>query len=242
MKLLSMKTEDFYDAPMDEFPLLYRAFYAIVMAVLWVFSKIMWRWKMERPECLVNREPAKGSVIICNHTSMAEVVCMVPHIWASGRRVRPIFKSEFNKIGIARWAFAWAGGIPVDRGTADMKSLRCAQHALQRGEDVLIFPEGTRVRTDDQDAPVHGGFALMAQMGKAPVVPMAVCGFRDVTPEGKHLMRSVKCWMRAGEPLRLEDAPAELKRRERTQWVEDRAVDRMFKIRDDLRREHPGRF
>ena len=78
---------------------------------------------------------------------MAEVIAIVAHIWAKGHRVRPIFKSEFNKTKIVKWAFSRVGGIPVARGTADLKSLRYAQHALQRGEDILIFPEGTRIRT-----------------------------------------------------------------------------------------------
>lgn len=123
-----------------------------------------------------------------------------------------------------------------------MSALRAAQHALQRGEDVLIFPEGTRVRADDQPVEVHGGFALIAQMGKAPVSPMAVCGFRDITPAGKKLMRPKKCWMRAGDSVSLSDAPEGLKRRERTQWVEDESIRRMYELRDALRSEHPGRF
>lgn len=231
-----------YDAPMASFPWHERVVYSIVMAVLWAFSKLMWRWQVEDAQKLPAPACDKpGCVIICNHTSMAEVVALVPYLWARGRRVRPIYKSEFNAIGIARWAFALAGGIPVDRGEADMSALRAAQHALQRGEDVLIFPEGTRVRSD---APVtiHGGFALIAQMGKAAIAPMAVCGFRDITPEGKKLMRPMKCWMRAGDAVSLADAPEQLNRRERTQWVEDEAVRRMFALRDGLRREHPGRF
>lgn len=230
-----------YDRPMCEFPLHERVIYAIVMALLWAFSKVMWRWKLEDAHKMhVSGEI--GSVVICNHTSMAEVLPIVTSEWAAGRRVRPIFKSEFNKTGIVRWAFALAGGIPVDRGEADMGALRAAQHALQRGEDVLVFPEGTRIRTDDQPVVVHGGFALIAQMGKAPVAPMAVCGFRDITPQGKKLMRPKKCWMRAGDPLSLSDAPEGMKRRERTQWVEDEAIRRMYAIRDELRAEHPGRF
>ena len=122
-----------------------------------------------------------------------------------------------------------------------MKALRRAQHALQRGEDVLIFPEGTRIRSDDQPVEVHGGFALMAQMGKADIAPMAVCGFRDVTPEGKHLMRPVKTWMRCAPRVHLSDAPQGLKRSERLQWFEDEAIARMYGVRDELRREHPGR-
>ena len=219
-----------------------RALYAVILAILYAFTKIMWRCRIEGDEAIVGRADGRGSVIISNHTSMAEVVAIVVCLWRRGRRVRPIFKSEFNKTGIVRWFFARVGGIPVARGTADMKSLRRAAKALGRGEDILIFPEGTRIRTDDQPVQVHGGFAIIAQMGKAPVVPMAVCGFRDVTPNGKRLMRPVKCWMRTGEPLGCDDAPAEIGRRERTQWVEDEALRRMYAIRDELRAEHPGRF
>lgn len=231
---------DRYDTPMVEFPLHERIIYNVVMAVLWVFSKVMWRWHLEDAGRLHGPD-GRSTVIICNHTSMAEVIPIVANEWATGHKVRPIFKSEFNKTGLVRWAFALAGGIPVDRGEADMAALRAAQHALQRGEDVLIFPEGTRVRTDEQPVVVHGGFALIAQMGKAPVSPMAVCGFRDITPQGKRLMRPVRCWMRAGDPVSLADAPTDLKRRERTKWVEDEAIRRMYEIRDALREEHPGR-
>ncbi len=131
-----------YDAPMSAFPWYERGIYALVMAVLWVFSKLMWRWSVSFDSKLPDSaQGTTGSVFICNHTSMAEVVALVPFLWSRGHRVRPIFKSEFNKIAIARWAFALAGGIPVERGEADMAALRAAQHALQRGEDVLIFPE-----------------------------------------------------------------------------------------------------
>ncbi|MFR7670558.1 MAG: hypothetical protein ACLU0O_07630 [Collinsella sp.] len=51
-------------------------------------------------------------------------------LFFGGRRIRPIFKSEFAKSKIVRWAFSRVGGIPVERGTADMKCLRAAQHAL----------------------------------------------------------------------------------------------------------------
>lgn len=241
MKLFRSTCEEYYDAGMSEYPLAIRALYSFVLAVLFAFTKVMWRWEFDKPELLYPKNDRSGHVIICNHTSMAEVPSIVAHIWASGRRVRPIFKSEFNSTGIVSWAFSRFGGIPVDRGTADMKSLRRAQHALQRGEDVLIFPEGTRVRSDDQEVEIHGGFALIASMAKADIAPIAICGFRDITPEGAHLMRPKKCWMRAGEHVSAADAPADLKRRERGQWVEDEAVRRMYALRDELRAEHPGR-
>lgn len=240
MKLFRYGIEDYYDNGMLDYPVALCIFYYVVIAVLYAFTKLMWRWKVENAEALI--APGKtGTVIICNHTSMAEVVALVPHIVRTGRRVRPIMKSEFNRNPIVKWFFGRVGGIPVDRGTADMKALRRAQHALQRGEDVLIYPEGTRIRTDDQPVEVHGGFALIAQMAKADIAPMAVCGFRDITPAGKHLMRPMKTWMRVGERLSLADAPEGLSRRDRMQWFEDEAIRRMYAIRDELRVEHPGR-
>lgn len=240
MQLFKCKHDDYYDHGMMEYPLPVRIFYYVIIGILYVFSKVMWRWKVEDAEKLIARGKT-GSVIICNHTSMAEVVVIVVHIVTTHRRVRPIFKSEFSKNAIVEWFFSRVGAIPVARGTADMKAVRRAQHALQRGEDILIFPEGTRIRTDDQPVTVHGGFALMAQMGKADIAPMAVCGFCDVTPNGKHLMRPVTCWLRAGDPVGFADAPDTLKRKERLKWVEDEAVRRMYAVRDELRREHPGR-
>ena len=212
------------------------------MGILWVFSKLMWRWKVEDSDLLFERQEGRGSVVICNHTSMAELLAVETALFFGGRRIRPIFKSEFAKSKIVRWAFSRVGGIPVERGTADMKCLRAAQHALQRGEDVLIFPEGTRIRSREIKPEVHGGFALIAQMGKAPVNPLAICGWSDITPAGKKIMRPKKCWIRAGKLISLSDAPVELKRKERLAWFESEAMSRVYAMRDDLCAEHPGRF
>lgn len=241
MRLFDSSADDYYDGAYRDNPAPIRALIWVVMGILWVFSKLMWRWTVKDDEKLLDRG-GTGAVIICNHTSMAEVVAIVPHLFFSGRRVRPIFKSEFAKTKIVKWAFSRVGGIPVERGSADMKALRRAQHALQRGEDVLIFPEGTRVRSDDQVAEVHGGAALIAQMGKAPIAPIAVCGFRDITPPGKKLMRPKRCWIAAGEQVSLADAPEGLKRKERLAWLETESWRRVIELRDGLRHEHPGRF
>ena len=95
MKLTSYHLDDYYDNGMRDYPLALRIFYYVVIAVLYAFSKIMWRWSIDNADELKPRG-GTGSVIICNHTSMAEVVSLVPYIVSTGRRVRPIMKSEFN--------------------------------------------------------------------------------------------------------------------------------------------------
>ena len=79
-------------------------------------------------------------------------------------------------------------------------------------------------------------------MGKAPVNPLAICGWSDITPAGKKLMRPKKCWIRAGKAVSLSDAPAGLKRTERLAWFESEAMGRVYTMRDELCDEDPGRF
>ena len=47
MRLFKQTPEDYYNAPYAEFPVLIRGTVAVVMAILWAFSKLMWRWKVE---------------------------------------------------------------------------------------------------------------------------------------------------------------------------------------------------
>ena len=47
MRLFKQTPEDYYNAPYAEFPALIRGTVFVVMAILWAFSKLMWRWKVE---------------------------------------------------------------------------------------------------------------------------------------------------------------------------------------------------
>ena len=47
MRLFKQTPEDYYNAPYAEFPAIIRGTVVVVMAILWAFSKLMWRWKVE---------------------------------------------------------------------------------------------------------------------------------------------------------------------------------------------------
>ena len=79
MRLFKQTPEDYYNAPYAEFPALIRGTVVVVMAILWAFSKLMWRWKVEDADLLFERQDGRGSVVICNHTSM-------PSSWPWRRR------------------------------------------------------------------------------------------------------------------------------------------------------------
>ena len=221
--------DDYYDHALSDHPLPGRLFIGAVVRILWVLTKLLWPWKIEHAERLTG--DARGRVVIMNHQSMLDPVAVVTTMWMAHVPVRIVYKSDFDKIGPATWLFSRAGGFPVERGTADMKTVRRARAMLMRGECVLIYPEGTRVR-DDADERSHGGYAIMAQLAKAPVQPVAMIGAR-------HLRFRSRVYMSVGEPIEWSELAAE-KRKEQLAEMEREGMRRVYELRAELRREHPG--
>jgi 1-acyl-sn-glycerol-3-phosphate acyltransferase len=92
--------------------------------------------------------PAKGGVIIAvNHTSQMDTILMARMVWQSGRVPRFMIKAGVFGWPIVGFMMKGAGQIPVYRGTADAtQSLRDAVSALDRGEAIVIYPEGTTTK------------------------------------------------------------------------------------------------
>lgn len=228
---------DFIRNGIDDYPLPTRLVYNFVAAVLWLFSSIVWPTRFEGLDELVDHVRERGTVIVMNHTSMVEPVVFIVGLWRRHVRVRPIYKAEFEKIGPAKWLFRRMGGIPVDRGSADLKALKAARDALGRGECVLIYPEGTRIKNDDQPIEVHGGFAMIAQMGKSDVTPTAVVGAAD--PYKTHPTRRRKPRIRCGRPISFTELDG-TSRKEKLAEMERVAMERVYTLRDELRHDYPG--
>lgn len=221
--------EAYYDHAVSEFPWTSRALITVIIVLVWAFTKLVWPWRVERDDVL--RRVAPGSVIVMNHQSMLDPVAVITHFWLHKIPVRTIYKSEFDRHGIVSWLFSRAGAFPVERASADMRAVRRAKAALGRGECVLIFAEGTRVRSDEQAVEVHGGYALMAQLAKAPVVPLAIVGARELR------LRS-HVYLRCGDPVRWEDLAATTRKAQLAE-MEQTGMARVYDLVRELREEHP---
>lgn len=111
------------------------------------------------------------AVIVAKHQSMWDT--LIFHVLLPDPAY--ILKKELAEIPFFGWYLMKSGCVSVDRG-AGAKALRQmidgAKAALERGSQVVIFPEGTRTAPGSV-APYHSGVALLTGLGHA-VVPVAL--------------------------------------------------------------------
>jgi 1-acyl-sn-glycerol-3-phosphate acyltransferase len=142
--------------------------------------------------------PSEGPVIVAaNHRSFLD-----PFVIATMAR-RPMYyvaKKELFRRPFVAWLLGALGAFPVDRGAGDAEMIKTAKAILARGEVVLMFPEGTRIRPGSLGKPRRGVGRLALETG-APVVPVAVHGTEAVRRAWR--IRPHRVRIRAGRPLRF---------------------------------------
>jgi glycerol-3-phosphate dehydrogenase (NAD(P)+) len=146
--------------------------------------------------------PSGGVILAANHRSFLDpfvIGCCLP---------RPIYfvaKRELFKNPILGWFLNCMGAFPVKRGESDEESVATGLALLERGQAVVIFPEGTRIRAGSLAQPKRGVGRLALQSG-APVVPIAITGSEHARDGWK--IKPVRVHIRCGPPLtypRVED-------------------------------------
>lgn len=142
-----------------------------------IFS-LVFRWQV------IGREhiPKEGPVILCaNHISLWD-----PPLLGSGieRQVFFMAKEELFRIPVLSFLITKFGAFPVKRGAGDRAAIRSTLKLLEEGKILGIFPEGTRSKTGEVGAGMHGA-AMFALKSQAAVVPVAIIGpyrwFRPIT-------------------------------------------------------------
>jgi 1-acyl-sn-glycerol-3-phosphate acyltransferase len=168
--------------------------YWIVRALFQPFFHVYFR--MSR----IGREhiPVDGPVIFAaNHRSFLDpfvIACM------SRRPLYYVAKQELFRKPLTAWFLNSLGAFPIDRGHADEDAMGTARQILQRGDSVLIFPEGTRIRPGSLGSPKRGVGRLALETG-APVIPVAIIGTENIRKKWR--IRPHKISIRAGAPLRF---------------------------------------
>lgn len=129
--------------------------------------------------------PADGGFITAvNHNSHLDPLAYAHFQYNTGRVPRFLAKHGLFRKGFVGAFMRGTGQIPVYRETANaLSAFRAAIDAVERGECVAFYPEGTLTRDPDL-WPMKGktGVARVALQTKCPVVPVAQWGANHVLP------------------------------------------------------------
>jgi 1-acyl-sn-glycerol-3-phosphate acyltransferase len=191
----------------------------------------------------LERIPAAGPAILaCNHASYLDPFANAYAVLKAGRRPRFLAKDDLFAIPVVGRALRGAGQIPVRRGTSDRAPLLEAERALDRGEVVLIYPEGTVTRRPDH-LPMDGktGTVRLSLSTGVPIVPMASWGSQAVWqksgPGSLRFGRPV--WVKVGEPLDLPATRADPNDHDAVKELTARMMQTLTELVIDVRDRYP---
>lgn len=179
----------------------YRFAVMVVKPILLIFTKHRWRG--------AENLPREGGIIVAvNHISYVDPLTLAHFLYDNGRLPRFLAKSTLFDVPFLGRVCRETKQIPVRRGTADAAgALTAAVDALDEGECVLIYPEGTATR-DPKGWPMvaRTGVARLALTTGKPVIPIAQWGAQQILPyptKRPHLLPRATIKVMAGPPVDL---------------------------------------
>lgn len=128
-------------------------------------------------------EKGQNYVVVCNHNSLMDVPVTTPYVPGANRTIA---KKSFTKVPLFGLIYK-RGSVLVDRN--DNKSRRRSydkmKKTLAQGLHMVIYPEGTRNRTQDPLKPFYDGAFNLAVETKKDVMPAVIFNTRKILPADK---------------------------------------------------------
>lgn len=185
---------------------------------------------------------AGGCVVVVNHISHLDPLLSAHFVYDHGRVPRYLAKSGLFTNRLLAGLLTSAGQIPVERLTERaVGAYAAAVRAVEDGECVVVYPEGTLTRDPDL-WPMAGksGAARIALATGCPVIPVGHWGAQDVLYPYATRLRLIPrkhITMKAGDPVPLEDLRAKPMTPKTVHETTDRIMSAITAIVAELRGE-----
>lgn len=171
-----------------------KAMHHLVRLILEIVARLYFRLEVHGRENI----PKQGPFIISPiHRSYLDTPVIGAAIWRLMRYMGAEKMWTNKQLG---WFLTAMGGFPVQRGAADRDALKAALTVVERGEPLVMFPEGTR-----QSGPLvqemFDGPAYVACRTGVAIIPVGLGGTERAMPKGKKFIRPVKMVVVIGEAI-----------------------------------------
>lgn len=166
----------------------------------WWYQAIVPYWKLE----LQGREKIPWNrpvVLVSNHRSQVDILALYkirrPFKWTS--------KSENFRMPFVGMVLTLTRSIPVNRESlrSGSKFIARAEAEIKKGSSILLFPEGTRSKTEQMRIFKEGAF-LLAKRTACPIIPIVHTGSQNTFPENSWIMGKAHIHIQV-----LDEIPAE---------------------------------
>ncbi len=146
----------------------------------WHYQSLVPQWKLS----LEGREKIPWNrtvVLVSNHRSQVDILALYklrrPFKWTS--------KAENFKLPFVGMVLSLTNSIKIRRGSIRSGSafISQAEAALKKGSSILLFPEGTRAKTNTMRPFKEGAFLLAKRTG-SPIIPIVITGSENTFPLG----------------------------------------------------------
>ena len=144
---------------------LYTFLYHAVHAVLRIWHPV---FRVEGRENI----PTEGNYLICaNHSGLADPIWLLFALKCDQKCPRIMAKESVLRIPILGKILKKVGVFGVKRGENDINAVKEGLQTLKTGKNLLLFPEGTRVRPN-KPAEAKSGAILLAMRTNTPILPI----------------------------------------------------------------------
>ena len=198
-------------------------YYWFVYHLARLIGRIFFRFRILHRERMIQSGPV---ILATNHESYLD-----PPL-AGTACDRPIYflaKKSLMHVWWLGWILPKLNVIPVDQENPDRTALKNIIRIVNKGDCVLVFPEGART-LDGNLQPALPGVGLVIAKTLAPVVPMRIFGAHEALPRGGgfsfHPITIV-----VGEPIYFTPADLEPRTKDLYLRLSQRVMDAIAAIR-----------
>lgn len=150
---------------------------------------------------LENIPSDKTVLYVSNHRSMLDIPTIVRF---SKVPLNFVAKDSLKKMPVFGWWIIANNALLLDRSSPreGLKTILKGIERIKAGETFVIYPEGTRSKTDDF-LPFKQGSLKLASKANVPVIPVAIRGTADVFENNGFNLKAKTIYFSVGEPIDL---------------------------------------